>query len=196
MKYLLLLTLVACGHVYQPVDRTTKEVIRTTNEVEATNEPPVIVLDKERLKKVVFTTNSSLPYMAEVARISNCIVNNEAFLKEVETFPKFTHTDKTPAQVAESLRNPKPVVLSTYRTKNPFSSAIATTFSGDPTTVYFNTRKNPRPMPEMVNTSCHEGLGHIQGFGHGDNYPSGKEDSQPYRVGSICEKYVSACEKE
>lgn len=193
MKHLLLLILLAsCATKYtetKPDEVVVKDP--ATLPVETG-----VVLDQERLAKEVFTTKSSLPYMAEVARISNCIVNNEAFLKEVELYPKFTFTDKTSKQVADSLRNPRPVVLSTYRTKNPWSAAIATTFSGDPTAVYFNTRKNPRPMPELVNTSCHEGLGHIQGYGHGNNSPVGKEDSVPYGLGTICEKFVSSCGKD
>jgi hypothetical protein len=153
-------------------------------------EPPVIVLDKEPLKKVVFTADSSLQYMKDVARVANCIANDKDFLKEVEVYPRFTFTDKTPRQVAESLRDPKPVTLSTYRTKNPWSAAIAMTIEK---VVYFNTRKNPREMKEMANTACHEGLGHIQGYGHGDNYPTGKESSVPYALGTICEKFVVRC---
>lgn len=193
MKFLLLLLALSCAHKYEPIKAP--EVVITdpvTLPVEV-NEPPVIVLDQGTLKKEVFTTRSSLPYMAEVARISNCVAGNTEFLKEVELYPKFTFTDKTPAQVAESLKNPKPVVLSTYRTKNPWSAAVAATIGDE---VYFNTRKNPRDMSEMIETSIHEGLGHIQGYGHGDNYPRGKENSVPWALGTMAAKYVTACEKQ
>lgn len=192
---LLLLLTLACSH--QPAPKVPEVVVTdpATLPVEIEKPVDVIVLDQDTLKKEVFSVRSSLPYMAEVARISNCIINNHDFLKEVENYPKFTFTDKTPKQVVESLRNPRPVVLSTYRTKNPWSAAIATTFASDKETVYFNTRKNPRDMPSMVNTSLHEGL-HLNGYGHGDNYPNGKEDSVNYRVGSIAEKYVTRCEKK
>lgn len=143
--------------------------------------------------KVVFTADSSLDYIHEVVRISNCVISNEDFLKEVEAFPKYDYTDKTSKQVADSLRNPKPVIVSTYRTKNPWSSVIATTYSSDPTTIYFNTRRNPREMPSMVNTSFHEML-HLQGWSHGDNYEYGKEKSVNHMVGTISEKYLKKCE--
>jgi hypothetical protein len=141
-----------------------------------------------------YSTKSSLSYMTKTAAITNCVLKNEKFLSEVASFPKYTYTTKTPQEVRKSLESMKPVIISTYRTKNPWSKAIATTYSSDKTTVYFNTRKNPRPMTEMVNTSIHEGL-HLNGFSHGSNSPVGKEDSVNYRVGTIGEKYVSECEK-
>lgn len=140
----------------------------------------------------VFSQKSELPWAAQVSKVSNCIIKNEAFLKEVETFSKFTHTAKTPKEVALAIKNFRPVVVSTYKTKNPWSAAIATTYSSDKTTVYFNTRKNPRPLPAMVNTAFHEGL-HLNGFSHGNNSPKGKENSVNYRVGKIAEKYVEVC---
>lgn len=184
MKFLLLLLLFACAHKQAPQEAPVDVVY--------TEETPVIVLDQEPLKREVFSTKSTLQWMKDTARIGNCVINNQAFLKEVEAFPKFTFTDKSSKEVADSLRNAKPVVLSTYRTKNPWSSVIATTWANDQT-VYFNTRRNPRPMPELLNTSCHEGLGHLQGWSHGDNSPVGKEDSVPYRLGAICEKYEEKC---
>lgn len=140
----------------------------------------------------VFTAKSSLSYVNDVAKVANCIQADKNFLKEVELYPKFTYTTKTPKEVAEEIRNMKPVKISTYRTKNPWSAAIATTYASDSETVYFNTRKNPRKLQYMVNTAFHEGL-HLNNFSHGDNSPKGKEDSVNYRVGTISEKYVEKC---
>lgn len=180
MKYLLPLLFLsfACSYVPVKAPDVTPELPSET--VPTTN-------------KVVFTADSSLDYIHEVVRISNCVINNEEFLKEVEAFPKYDYTDKTSKQVADSLRNPKPVIVSTYRTKSPWSSVIATTYSSDPTTIYFNTRRNPREMKDMIETSCHEGLGHIQGYGHGDNSEYGKENSVPVMLGTICGKYAETC---
>lgn len=193
MKLLLNLLLLqifvtACSH--SPVPKAPEVVV-----IKDPQTLPVeteVVLDREPFEKVVFTAKSTLPYMIDVARVANCVLSNPEFIKAVALYPKFTFTDKTPAQVAESLRDPKPVVLSTYRTKNPYSAAIATTFAGDPV-VYFNTRRNPRPTPEMLETAFHEGLGHIQGYGHGDNYPAGKEDSVPYALGTIGARFITGC---
>jgi UDP-glucose 6-dehydrogenase len=164
--------------------QVSETVIETQAHIEQIKEAPVT--------KNPFVTNSSLQYMKDVVRVSNCVVANPEFLKEVEAFPKFTFTDKTSKEVADSLRNLKEIMLSTYRPKNPFSKAIATTFAGDPF-VYFSTRKNPREMKYMLNTSFHEAL-HLVEFSHGDNSPIGKEDSVNYMVGTIAEKYSKACE--
>lgn len=199
INYVLLLTLLACAHRYEPVPTEVVVTDPATLPVEV-KEPPVIVLDKEPLRdtevkppfREVFKVRSTLPYLKEVARISNCIANNQSFINEVEAFPKFTYTDKSSKDVADSIRNAKEVVLSTYRTKNPWSAALAATIGDE---VYFNTRRNPRPMPEMIETSIHEGLGHIQGHGHGDNYyKPEKATSVPWALGTIAAKYVGACQ--
>lgn len=155
-----------------------------------TTAPDVIATFPEE-SRPVFVADSSLDYVQQVVKVANCVIKNEAFLKDVEAFPKYDFTTMTSKEVADTLRNFKAVTVSTYRTKNPWSAAIATTWANDPT-VYLNTRKNPRPMPEMLNTAFHEGL-HVNGFAHGDNYPNGKESSVNYKVGSIAEKYAEVC---
>jgi hypothetical protein len=163
-----------------------------TEKAKQAKEPsPDVIATLPGESRNVFIARSSLDYIKKVASVTNCVIKNEDFLKEVESFPKYTFTTKTPKEVADSLRNMKTVTLSTFQTKNPFSAAIASTING---TVYFNTRRNPRTMNEMLNTSIHEGL-HVNGYSHGDNFPKGKEDSVNYRVGMIAEKYLSKCSR-
>jgi hypothetical protein len=145
--------------------------------------------------KVVFTTNSNLSWMHDLVKVANCITNNQDFLAEVLAVKSYTYTNATSRQVYESILNPKPVFLSTYSTRNPFSRVIATTYSSEPNAVYFNLRKNPREMSDMANTAIHEGLGHIQGWSHGDNSPIGKSESIPWKLGEIAEKYTEVCSK-
>jgi hypothetical protein len=184
MKFLLgnmilLLAITGCATRYKEIPTVSVPDIKPAP-VKITREP--------------FGFKSSLPYIAEVAKVSNCIINNDDFVKEVEVYPKFTHTALAPAQVAERLKALAPVVVTTYQTKNPWSNVIATTYSSDRVNLYFNTRKNPRDMKHMVNTSFHEAL-HLNGFSHGDNSPVGKGESVNYRVGLMAEKYVKECQK-
>lgn len=137
----------------------------------------------------VFTTKSSLKWVQGAVAVSNCVINNEEFLSEVENYPKFTYTDKTPKQVAELLRSAPPAIVSTY--KKSFTKAIAYRNVGS-NVIYLNTAKNPRVMSAIVNTAAHE-LAHIAGLGHGDNSPRGKQESAPYRVGKIAERYSETC---
>lgn len=177
MKWLILIILAACAQT--PVKKPDAKPV----------EPEIVHTFPE---EVIFTTSSSLQWMKDLAKSADCVIRNEQFLKEVELFPKYTHTTKTPKEVADSLRAPKPVILSTYRTKNPLSKVIATTYNNDRTHVYFNLRKNPRAIKGMLNTSIHEKT-HLLGHSHGDNSSIGKGDSVPYRLGKIAEKYSEIC---
>lgn len=142
--------------------------------------------------RAVFFTNSKIPWVINLVGSANCVVNTKAFINEVKTYPKFTLTTATPADVAASLESMGPFEVATYKTTNPLSKAIATTFKGNKTTLFLNVRRNPRALPAMVNTLAHESL-HLAGYSHGDNSPVGKEESVNYKVGSISEKYLEGC---
>lgn len=158
----------------------TKEIVKTVK---------VINTEAAEIKAQTFSVKSSLAYLKEVARASDCVIKNEAFLKEIGSHKQFDYTKLSSADVEKQLRTYKPIVLSSYR--KVFSKSIAYRNTGS-NVVYFNTAKNPRPMKQMVNTAFHE-WSHVQGFGHGDNYLKGKSNSVPYGGGDIAEKYVDEC---
>lgn len=137
---------------------------------------------------------SSKSWMNGLGDVAECVKNNDAFLKEVGSFKKYDLTTKTPSQVEQMVRSSSlSIELTTYTPWNMFSKAISYRNTGS-NVVYFNTRKNPRPIPEMVNTLIHEWL-HVVGFDHGNNYAAGKENTVNYAVGSMAEKYVKGCMK-
>jgi hypothetical protein len=141
-------------------------------------------------KKVIFTAKSTLQWVKDLADVANCVAGNEAFYQEIAAFPDYDFTDMSSLDVANAYRNMKPIDIRTYWYF--MKSVIATTYTTNETSIYLNTRSNPRPMPEMINTTFHEG-GHLIGFSHGDNKPFGKENSVNYRVGSIAVKYAEGC---
>lgn len=155
-------------------------------------ESPVDAPSENHAPKTVFISKSKLEWLTEAARISNCVIGKKEFLDEVESFKGYTYTDKTPDQIVYVLKNPSTAYLNSYKTTNPFSSVVATTYLGDKENIYFNLRKNPRTKKAHVNTAIHEAL-HLWGFSHGDNYAKGKENSVNYKVGEIAEKYVDDC---
>lgn len=117
MKYLLLLTLLACAHRYEPVEVKAPEVIVTdpaTLPVEV-KEPPLIVLDQGRLapERDIFVAKSSLKWVQELTKVANCIANNQAFFEEVSQFPKYDMTDKNSMQVANAYFYSAPVDIRT-----------------------------------------------------------------------------------
>lgn len=183
-KILVLLLLASCSTTVKKVEAPKVE---TLPEIEVTQPHSPEVL--EGIEH--FYTKSSLAYLQKTAAIANCVLTKSGFYEEVVK-TKFTHTKKNSEEVAKDLRNIK-VELKSYQTSNPWSKAIATTTASEKA-VYFNTRRNPRGMKEMVNTAIHEGT-HTVGYSHGDNYyNSSKALSVPYGVGSIGVKYVQECE--
>ena len=116
---------------------------------------------------------------------------DKEFQNELSAIEKFDFSDDNGSQVLEKLMS-NSKTITTYRTKNPFSKAIATTYSTDKENMYLNTRKNPREYKFMINTVVHEFL-HLVGYSHNDNNPIGKENSVNYYVGSLAEKYSKGC---
>lgn len=171
----------------------------------AQKDAPLIQLDKDEIQAstevisspthIVFTTKSSLPWVHEVSRIANCVINNEDFLKEVAAYPKFTYTDKVGADVAKALREHAPIEVRTYKTLNPRSKTNAYVLPSKRNEVYLNTRKYKNPTSRWVQTLVHESL-HPE-FSHGNNDidkdTEEKLASVNYVVGSIAEKYAEKC---
>lgn len=139
----------------------------------------------------LFHTEINYEWAKELVNTSNCIWKLPEFRKEIESMVAFDYSDKTGKEVVKALNGGK-CGLRVYKTKNPWSSAIATTYATDKEYLYLNLRKNPRELAPMVNTMMHE-CTHLVGFSHGDNYAKGKELSVPYWIGNTAEKYVHKC---
>jgi len=140
-----------------------------------------------------FAVKSDLKWVADAAKVAECVIRNEDFLKEVANHPQFTYTTKTSKQVSDSMRRFVPSVITTY--KKRFTSTIAYRNVGS-NVVYLNLAKNPRPIKELVNTLIHENL-HCRDWGHPSNRTATRPESVPYKVGLIAEKYANGeCSKE
>lgn len=154
-----------------------------------TKKPVVVIPDTEILPSN-FEHKSSLAWVQRTSVIADCVLSSKEFESAMKLVSSFDMSDDTGEQVLKKMKSVK-AVLSTYRTKNPLSKAIAYRNKGK-NVVYFNTRRNPRAMGKMVNTSCHE-LSHVADYGHGNNSSRGKENTVPYKVGKICENVYMAC---
>jgi hypothetical protein len=172
-KLILILFIVSCSP-QQPKDPQIPEPI-----------PPV--------KGVYYQTTLTSQWAIDLTRISNCVLNHEGFIKEVSAIEKFDFTFDKGIEVIAKYRQDKVTNIKLIKPKAFWSSMVATTFAGNTDDFFLSTKKNPRPMPSMINTAIHE-RGHLVGYGHGDNYAKGKEDSVNYKLGSISEKYVADCQ--
>lgn len=93
-----------------------------------------------------------------------------------------------------------------YRSRNPWSKAYATTYSGNYNLIKLNSRKLNRSLASICGSIAHE-WGHcleyymktrfpVIEFNHGDNSPVGKEDTFQYQLGKAVKAYVEEYERE
>jgi hypothetical protein len=109
----------------------------------------------------------------------------------------YTFTVKSPEQVAMDIKNRHTafeVRVVAWRPFNPWTSAIATTYTSDPTTIHINVRKIAgRDTSDYVATLVHEAL-HLMGYGHGDNRNQHREpklSSVPIAVAQMAKEWFS-----
>lgn len=136
-----------------------------------------------------FELKSSLYYLPEVIKVTDCVIELKEFQDEVRAIKSFTSSKENGAQVVEKILSPKKAVIRHYLKLS--AKVTAKTVSGE---VYWNRYKkiNPRPLPKMVNTGMHERL-HVLGYNHDGNKARINQESVPYKVGDIAEKYVKKC---
>lgn len=84
----------------------------------------------------------------------------------------------------------------TYRSRNPWSKAYGYYSPATPNNIYLNTRKLNRSTGSIVASLIHElihWLDHYDtqhSFGHGDNNPTGKQNTAPYWIDNIAEALI------
>ena len=142
----------------------------------------------------VFDYRSSLTWVKKLTKAVNCTINKESFAKRLTSVKSFDYSTHNGTQVYNNLINHN-CRIRTYKTKNPFSNVIATTYTANTFDVYLNRRKNPRyPMDRMINTALHECLHNVK-YGHGDNrnINNSKGNSVPNKVGLIAQQESKGC---
>jgi len=89
-----------------------------------------------------------------------------------------------------------PIIVKTYRSKNPWSSALGYFSPSQPDHIFLNNRKLNRSKGSIVATLIHEMihfcdyLNEVDSYGHGDNSPAGKENTAPFYIDNIAESIV------
>lgn len=132
--------------------------------------------------------------MIEAVKRANDIVFGKyraEFFERIITVTKFTHTESSVPEVTETLWGFLDEVEAIGY--NRFWSRAFGYYSGG-SKFYVNEAKLNRALNSVVNTVVHEwvhagdGSDKGQTFGHGDNYPGGKDMSAPYLIGSIAQE--------
>lgn len=155
-----------------------------------TDSIPQVEADTENPASIFFTELKT-PWVIDLADKANCVINHSEYISAIQSKASFDYSEQTGADVYSRMKKVT-CGIRLYATKNPWSSAIATTYATDRQYLYLNSRKNPRPLPQMMNTVIHE-CSHLAGYKHGDNSPVGKENSVPYWIGDKAEKIAAKC---
>lgn len=110
-------------------------------------------------------------------------------------------TNEYLSNLAYKYRNAFSPSVSTYRPWNVFSSALATTYSGNYSYIGLNKFKINRSVPSLCGSIAHE-WGHCfeyfigdklavnAKFNHGDNDPNGKDNTFQYWLGRVVKGIV------
>jgi len=135
----------------------------------------------------MFKNLSKTTYLPQAITVAELVLRDEDFLRDISSIQSFYYSTDTGAEVVKKISTGAVAYVSTYRTRNPWSSVTAKTVGHS---ISFNSWNNPRPLKFMVNTLVHEYL-HVLGYSHKGNNPKGNEKTVPYLVGDIAERYVS-----
>lgn len=145
-----------------------------------------------------FAVRSQLAWIRETAEVANCVIKQSGLIRDVERVRVFDlavlgdQRGPVGVAVAKRMQAFTPVIVSTY-CKYPSGGVQTNAYRNvGSNVVYINTCVPRNPLASRVNTLVHERL-HVVGFGHGDNSWRGKQNTVPYRVGTLAEKYTNAC---
>jgi hypothetical protein len=143
-------------------------------------------------------------YLGTNAKITECVefANSlwliDEFWIELNSKDKFTFTELPTPEIVQRVKLCEEIVtIKTYTPKWPWSNANAYITPKYKNTLYLNNRKLFRKQAAIINTIIHECV-HVADygdddnqitFGHGDNYPKGKENSAPYWIGEQAAKF-------
>lgn len=186
MKVIQLISLVvlyscASGQVTTPTTPT-PDLSGLEVQVEQPSKPVATI---ESVK--VFSFRSSLNLIKNVNECANKVVNDKEFQEELKSVERFDFSNASGETVLNKLLNHKCVIQS-YKTKNPFSKVLATTYINNKTDVYLNMRKY-QTIEAWSGTSIHE-CSHNFGFSHGNNSSAGKQNSVPYFIGFLGQRHA------
>ncbi len=119
-------------------------------------------------------------FIVENAHTAASVLSDPEFLARVRGWSGFDFTDKTPAEIADTLQAADVVTVTVGFYNHVLGPSIA---KEDPNTgsVSFNTAKRSRGAGSPGNVA-HETM-HVLGFSHNGNQIAGNENTVPYRIG-------------
>ncbi|MBK9419192.1 MAG: hypothetical protein IPN62_18405 [Flavobacteriales bacterium] len=146
--------------------------------------------------KTSFTGTHPL-VIAAAGRVDQLLAD-PLFFERIRQHARFDMSTATPAQIADLMQSSNATVkIELYKSKWPWSKALAYEDHRFPNTVFLNERRLNRSLASICATIMHEAVHSVDAtapdlrFGHGDNNPNQKENTAPYWIGDLAYEMVS-----
>lgn len=138
--------------------------------------------------------------LREAAEFATQLSNNEAFWGEVRAKRRFDYSDLDADEIVRRIRGAAaPMMVKTWRPnllQKPFYRNTVAFFDAQhPNVLFYHTKFLSNSVAEMVHTCVHEfvhGADDRGEMGHGDDSAEGKENSAPYWIGNLAQRYYNA----
>lgn len=175
-----------------PVSTTEATPTETPGESPSSPTRPEELPESESVCSQFYIRPESLKIMPEltiVARKAECVLKNALFHAAIHVHGKFAYSEKSTDQIVDDIKKCDHAMLRTYYKR--FGSVVAFRNVGE-NDIYFNTKFAGNSIADKVNTAIHELL-HIKGYSHPFNQTADRNESVPYMIGTIAQKFADSC---
>lgn len=143
----------------------------------------------------MFVYNGNISKLIKATELANKLYNNEHFYLEIENKDAFDMSTVSGFYISGKIKESENMTINvkTYRSRNPWSSALGYFTSSRPTDINLNTRRLNRSVESIVATFWHEKIHMLdnfdlkQSYGHGSNNPTGKQNTAPFWVDNLAQ---------
>lgn len=129
----------------------------------------------------------------------NNLFQQEYFYLGIQKHEQFDLCDITPSQLAELMRIADiQLSIDLYYSLHPFSNTLVTDHAGSPDVIRINKWNLNCPLPVLGSALMHQCIHAINAcfpqfsFGHGNEGAGGNENTAPYWIAQLAERYIAA----
>lgn len=128
----------------------------------------------------------------------NKLCANPMFLGQIAAHSSFDLSDTTPKTISQMFVDTElELTVSLYQPNYPYQYAYSYDNISSPNTIHMNQLTINRPVHSLCNTIMHQCVHALDAaspnysFGHGDHTCTGKENTAPFWIASLAQKFVA-----
>lgn len=135
--------------------------------------------------------------VSRAVKLANRMFSNNNFYSKISKGQQFDMSDISNKELANLLKisfHRYDIEVKLWKPWWYFSRAIAMFDKRKPNTIFLNARKLQRSDESILGSIAHEFVHLVDNkaigsFGHGNNYRRGKENTAPYKIGTIASEF-------